>query len=60
MISTKKLRIMNQSLKQKIVPKELSFNNENYEVISIDWSKVDYNRKEKDRHPFDVFFESLF
>jgi hypothetical protein len=51
---------MNQSLKQKIVPKELSFNNENYEVISIDWSKVDYNRKEKDRHPFDVFFESLF
>jgi hypothetical protein len=58
MLSTKKMRELNASLENGKVPKELLF----YKGVgfTLDWSKLDYSVKERPRHPFDVYFESLF
>lgn len=61
MLSKEKIKQLNNSLENGHVPKEMNFYKEQVEGgFVLDWSKLDYNIKEKPKHDFDVFFDYLF
>ena len=56
MVSKTKLKEINTYLENEYIPAELNYNKE---CFNIDWSKLDYNIKEKPKHQFDIYFENL-
>ena len=61
MLSNEKIKQLNNSLKNGHIPRELNFyKQEQIGGFYLDWSKLDYNIKEKSKHDFDIFFETLF
>jgi hypothetical protein len=57
MMSKKELQKINDYFNNDYVPPMLNYNNDG--GFKLDWSKLDYNIKEKPMSEFDVYFNNL-